>query len=80
MIAASIMKDDILVDWIRHVTDARCSKRYTPEYHRLLPVGDGQRPWLWFFAEHKISQQASTAIAKIEQESRRREQWIESKI
>jgi hypothetical protein len=80
IIAASVKRDDILMEWIRYVVEARCSKRYTPEYHRLLPNGDSEQPWLWSFEEFGGYDGASAAVAKIEGEIHHREQLGKSKI
>jgi len=68
------------MEWIRYVIEARCSKRYTPEYYRLMPEGDGDQPWLWWFEELRVYDRASAAVAKIQGEIHHGEQSGKSKI
>jgi hypothetical protein len=69
------------MEWIRYVIDARCSKRYTPAYHQLMPEGDGEQPWLELFEESRCHDRASAAAApKIQGEIHHREQSGKSKM
>jgi len=64
-----VKKDPLLVAWIRHVIEARCSKRYTPEYCEILPEGDDEGdPWRWDFEERRVNDTMSAAVAALLQE------------
>jgi hypothetical protein len=79
--AASAMKDDILLNWVRDVIEARCSKQYSPEYHALMPEWDNDlQPWLFSFENSRVAERISAAVAKLEGEIHRREQAGKSKI
>ena len=74
-VAAAVTKDDILVAWINNVIQARCSKRYSPEYCQVLPEDEGDDPWLWHFQEFRIHKRASAAVDVMMQAIHHQEHW-----
>ena len=64
-VAATLKKDNLLLEWTKNIMEARCAKRYTPEYHRLLPEGDSEDPWQWSFEQGRIYERASAAAAAL---------------
>ena len=61
-IAATVNKDNLL-EWTKNTMEALCAKRYTAEYHRLLPEGDSEDPWQWSFERARIYERASAPAA-----------------